>query len=132
MPSKRKPDPPDKPTGANCIQEKTPYRTIKTSLKSIIKNPEIHQKINDLVLRINPIVIDAYQFIRLYCLHLYHHQRPIPDLDSTFISYCMLVMGERDARGRQPLQTGVMKELNHFYETELQPIFNHTKFDLKL
>ena len=93
MPPRRKPDPPDKPTGANCIQEKTPYRTIKTSLKSIIKNPEIHKKINDLVLRINPIVIDTYQFIRLYCLHLYHQQRPIPDFDSTFISYCMLAMG---------------------------------------
>lgn len=39
MPPKRKPDPPDKPTGANCTQEKTPYRTIKTSLKSVIKNP---------------------------------------------------------------------------------------------
>jgi len=132
MPPRRKPDPPDKPAGANCAQDKTPYRTIKTSLKSIIKNPEIHQKINDLVLRINPIVMDTYQFIRLYCLHLYHNQRPIPDLDSTFISYCMMAMGERDARGRQPLQTGVVKELNYFYETEFQPIFNHTKFDLKL
>ena len=132
MPPKRKPDPPDKPVGVNCIQEKTPYRTIKTSLKSIIKTPEIHQKINELVLRINPIVIDTYQFIRLYCLHLYHRQQPIPDLDSTFISYCMLAMGERDARGRQPKQSDVMKELNHFYETEFQPIFNHTKFDLKL
>jgi hypothetical protein len=118
--------------GANCTQEKTPYRTIKTSLKSIIKNPEIHQKINELVLRINPIVMDTYQFIRLYCLHLYHNQQPIPDLDSTFISYCMMTIGERDARGRQPLQTGVVKELNYFYETEFQPIFNHTKFDLKL
>jgi hypothetical protein len=132
MPTKRKPDPPDKPTGANFTQEKTPYRTIKISLKSIIKNPEIHQKINDLVLRINPIVSDTYQFIRLYCLHLYHQQRLIPDLDSTFISYCMLAMGERDARGRQPHQTDVVKELNHFYETEFQPIFNHAKFDLKL
>jgi hypothetical protein len=132
MPPKRKPDPPDKPAGANCTHDKTPYRTIKTSLKSIIKTPDIHQKINELVLRINPIVIDTYQFIRLYCLHLYHHQQPIPDLDSTFISYCMLAMGERDARGRQPLQTGVVKELNHFYETEFQPIFNHTKFNLKL
>jgi hypothetical protein len=132
MPPRRKPDPPDKPVGTDCTQEKTPYRTIKTSLKSIIKTPDIHQKINELVLRINPIVIDTYQFIRLYCLHLYHNQRLIPDLDSTFISYCMMAMGERDARGRQPLQTGVVKELNYFYETEFQPIFNHTKFDLKL
>jgi hypothetical protein len=132
MPPKRKPDPPDKPAGANYTHDKTPYRTIKTSLKSIIKTPDIHQKINKLVLRINPIVIDTYQFIRLYCLHLYHNQRLIPDLDSTFISYCMMAMGERDARGRQPLQTGVVKELNYFYETEFQPIFNHTKFDLKL
>jgi len=132
MPLKRKPDPPDIPAGVNFTQEKTPYRTIKTSLKSIIKTPEIHQKINELVLRINPIVVETYQFIRLYCLHLYHQQRPIPDLDSTFISYCMMAMGERDARGRQPKQSDVMKELNHFYETEFQPIFNHTKFDLKL
>jgi len=42
--------------------EKPPYRT---SLRAIVKNEEFHQKINALVLRINPIVIDTYQFIRL-------------------------------------------------------------------
>jgi hypothetical protein len=129
---KKKSEPPDRNLGANCITEKNPYRTIKTSLKSIIKNPIIHQKINDLVLRINPIVIDTYQFIRLYCLHLFHQQRDIPDLDSTFISYCMMTLGERDARGRQPHQSELLIELNQFYEHEFQPIFNHIKFDLKL
>ena len=32
---------------AKYTKEKTPYRTIKTSLKSIIKDPEIHNKINE-------------------------------------------------------------------------------------
>ena len=132
MPPIKKSETPDRNLGANCIHEKTPYRTIKTSLKSIIKNPIIHQKINDLVLRINPIVINTYQFIRLYCLHLYQQQRDIPDLDEEFISYCMITMGTRDNRGKKPVHTDLLIELNQFYEDEFQPIFNHTKFDLKL
>ena len=112
--------------------EKPPYRTIKTSLRAIVKNEEFHQKINALVLRINPTVIDTYQFIRLYCLDLYHRQQPIPDLDAKFISYCMSAMGTRDARGGKKAQPGLEQELDRFYEKEFRPVFNHTKFDLKL
>jgi hypothetical protein len=39
--------PPDK-VGGNF--DKTPYRIIKTSLKSIIKDTEIHKQINELVI----------------------------------------------------------------------------------
>ena len=56
---------------AKFTKEKTPYRTIKTSLKSIIKDPEIHNKINELVIKCNHIVIDAYMFIRLFALYKY-------------------------------------------------------------
>ena len=41
---------PDIVQEAKFTKEKTPYRTIKTSLKSIIKTPEIQKLINDLVL----------------------------------------------------------------------------------
>ena len=37
-----------------------PYKTIKTSLKSIIKTPEIQKLINDLVIKCNDIVIDTF------------------------------------------------------------------------
>ena len=62
MKKKKKPDIVQE---AKFTKEKTPYRTIKTSLKSIIKDPEIHNKINELVIKCNHIVIDAYMFIRL-------------------------------------------------------------------
>ena len=49
MPKKKanfKNEPPDK-IGVEFKKTKSPYRTIKTSLKSIIKDNEIQKKIND-------------------------------------------------------------------------------------
>ena len=57
--------------GVNCDKQIHPYKTIKTSLKSIIKTPEIQKIINDLVIKCNDIIIDTYQFIRLYNLKKY-------------------------------------------------------------
>ena len=70
---KKKPDNnPQQPNkGINFNKQIQPYKTIKTSLKSIIKTPEIQKLINDLVLKCNDIVIDVYQFIRLYNLKKY-------------------------------------------------------------
>jgi len=130
MPKKSKSQkPPD--DGISLIKEKTPYRTVKTSLKSIIKDQEISQKINDLVVKCNHIVVDTYMFIRLYCLYLYHTGNEIPDLDDKFISYCMMNLGERDNRGKKPANTKLLQELATFYEKEFQPIFNHQKFDIR-
>ncbi len=121
---------PDK-LGVNFNKMKSPYKTIKTSLKSIIKDSEIHQKINELVIRCNNIVIDTYMFIRLYALDLYHKKKIIPNLDSEFISYVFTTLGTRDKRGKKSANEELIKELENFYKEEYQPIFNHTKFDLR-
>ena len=120
-------DPPDK----FFQKDKSPYKTIKTSLKSILKNPEILFKINELVLTCNHIVIDTYMFIRLYCLYKYKNNENIPDLDSKFILYCISALGEKDNRGKKPTNTDLIDELNNFYTNEFQPIFNHQKFNLR-
>jgi len=72
MVKKKKKEPPDI-LGANFIKEQNLYRTIKTSFKSIIKDPEIHDKINELITKCNHIVIDTYMFIRLYALYKYNN-----------------------------------------------------------
>jgi hypothetical protein len=131
MPKKSKPIIEKPPDGVSLVKEKSPYRTVKTSLTSIIKNQDILRKINDLVVKCNHIVIDTYMFIRLYCLHLYHTGKEIPDLDEKFISYCMMTLGERDNRGKKPANTELVTELTAFYTEEFQPIFNHRKFDMK-
>lgn len=53
-------------------KEKPPevFKSIKTSLNSILKHPEINTtKINDVVIKAHKIVIHTLQFLKLYLLH---------------------------------------------------------------
>ena len=44
---------------------------IKTSLKSIIRNPEVHQELNQIVINCHLLMTRAYEFVRLYLLKKY-------------------------------------------------------------
>ena len=46
----------------------TSYKTIKTSLKSIVKKEIDIDKINEAVIRTNLIITHTYQFLKLYYL----------------------------------------------------------------
>ena len=93
MPPKKKvkePDrPPDIPKGFDFTRHKIPFKSIKTSLKFIIKDSEIQKKINNLVIRVNDIVIDTYQFIKLFLLKKLNTTQAIPTIDINFIKYCI-------------------------------------------
>ena len=131
MPPKRPKRPKEPPDGGvDCRQQKPPYRTIKTSLKSILKNKSIEESLNALILKCNTIVSDAYQFIRLFALYRYHNNQPIPEITSSFIRYCIIAIGTRDNRGRSVGNTELLEELTTFYEKEFQPIYNHQKHSL--
>ena len=79
------------------------FRTVKTSLKSILRGLDgTKDVIQDIFLRCNMIVTEAYQFIRLYCLHLFNTQQPLPIIDEKFIGYCIKALGKRDARRKKP------------------------------
>ena len=72
--------------------EKSAYKTFKIPLKSILRDrATIQPVLNDLVCDINDLVIHSYQFIRLYVLHCYHHQQPLPEINDTFILYCIKI-----------------------------------------
>ena len=67
--------------------EKTAYKTLKIPLKTILLNRETIQPIiNNLVFEMNDLVIHTYQFIRLYILHCYTNNNPLPELNDIFIS----------------------------------------------
>ena len=110
------------------------YRTIKTSLKSILRNhDEVQPVINSLVIKCNDIVTETYQIIRLYCLKLYHEEKSIPEIDEKFILYAMKAMGTRDNRGKKAENVLLQEELKSFYESEFKhcQLITHDKFDLK-
>ena len=112
--------------------ELSAYKTLKIPLKTILCNrQEVQPVLNHLVFDINDLVIHTYQFIRLYLLHLYHQQLPLPAIDETFVLYCIKTLGVRDNRGRQSANTLLLETLQEFYDTEYQPLLHHEKTDLK-
>ena len=74
--------------------EKSQYKTIKTTLKSVLRNKiEVLPCINNLVCEVNDLVIHSYQFIRLYVLTSYNNEEEIPNINDKFISYCIKTLG---------------------------------------
>ena len=99
--------------------EKSTYKTFKIPLKTILLNRDTMQPvINNLVFEMNDLVIHTYQFIRLYVLDKYTQNIPLPELDDTFISYCIKTLGTRDNRGKKCQDTELLETLDKFYKTE--------------
>lgn len=112
--------------------EKSVYKTFKIPLKTILLNRDtIQPVINNLVFEMNDLVIHTYQFIRLYILYCYTNNNTLPELNNTFISYCIKTLGTRDNRGKKCKDIELLETLEEFYKTEYQPLLNHTKTNLK-
>jgi len=112
--------------------EKSAYKTFKIPLKTILLNSaSIQSLVNNLVFEMNDLMIHTYQFIRLYVLHQYTQNITLPDLNETFILYCIKSLGSRDNRGKKGKDTELLASLETFYKTEYQPLLNHEKTDLK-
>ena len=112
--------------------DKSAYKTFKIQLKTILLNSDTTQPVvNDLVFEMNDLIIHAYQFIRLYVLNCYTNKQPLPELDETFISYCIKSLGTRDNRGKKCNNAELLETLEKFYQEEYQPLLNHEKTNLK-
>jgi hypothetical protein len=102
---------------------------LKERKKILFKNFEVMVSIiNDLILKINDLVINSYQFIRLYILFCFNNHRDLPELDGNFILYCIKTLGERSPQGRKGKNINLLNEL---YNNEYQPLINHEKKQLK-
>ena len=112
--------------------EKSAYKTFKIPLKTILQNRDtIQPVVNHLVFEMNDLVIHTYLFIRLYVLQQYTKKHPLPELNETFILYCIKSLGTRDNRGKKGKDTELLASLETFYKTEYQPLLNHEKTNLK-
>ena len=112
--------------------EKSAYKTFKIPLKTILLNRDIMQPvINDLVFEMNDLIIHTYQFIRLYILNCYTNNKILPNIDETFILYCIKTLGLRDNRGKKGKDTELLEKLEQIYKNEYQPLLNHVKINLK-
>ena len=137
MSKKKKPDKDDKDDNYKSIfnqqKQKSTVFTIKTSLKSILKDyKDNYPIINDIVKDMNDIAIISYMFIRLYILYCYKNNKNIPDLNRRNITYFIKACGKKSNNGRKSNNDDEFKnELNDFYDNEFKPLLNRKeKFDL--
>ena len=119
------------------IKEKPPefFKSIKTSLKSILKHPEINTtKINDVVIKAHKIVIHTLQFMKLYLLHYYDtNNNTLPVIDKKLINTTMKVMcGVKEEKRGRPLNKEKMElkeTLSLFYNEHYKPLVQDDKMD---
>ena len=114
------------------INNKSPYKTFKLPLKKILLNRQLLlPTISNLVFDLNDLLIHSYQFIRLFLLHHYTFNLPLPTINQEFILYCIKTLGTKDNRGRKSKNAILLNTLESFYNSDYQPLLNHTKTDLK-
>ena len=118
------------------IKEKPPdyFKSLKTSLKSILKHPEINtKKINDAVLKSNKIVIHTLQFLKLYLLHHYELHSSLPPINHLLINTTMKILCDvkEDKRGRPKKEAtaNMYETLTAFYQEHYQPTTQLDKLD---
>ena len=70
-------------------------KTNKDNIKNIIRDDNLLPLINDIVIRINKIVIHSYQFLKLYLSHLYKINQSFPVLDKEYICDIFKVVTKR-------------------------------------
>ena len=118
-------------------KEKPPefFKSIKTSLKSVLKHPDINtNKINDAVIKANKIMIHTLQYMKLFLLFYYeNNNQTLPVISKEFINNTMkVVCGEKEEkRGKPPKpETLILKDkLTHFYKEHYLPLTQNDPID---
>ena len=111
------------------------FKSIKTSLKSVLKHPEINTKIlNDAVVKSNKIVIHTLQFLKLYLLYYYeNNNQTLPAISKELINNSMkVVCGEKTEKRGKPAknETIEMKDiLTTFYNHHYLPLTQNDPID---
>jgi len=96
----------------------TSYKTIKTSLKSIIKYDNLINQIDETVVNVNKIIIHTLNFVKLYYLHNFNNENIIT-INAKIFNLIMKIMCLKDNRGKKPSKgtLDLMIPLREFYET---------------
>src|SRR6185369_8496434 len=79
-------------------------KTVKNNLEQVIINKYIKLIMEDLVHRTNNLVIHAYQFIKLYCIHCIRSNINLPYINKDYIMDIFKIISVRsDNRGNSTI-----------------------------
>ena len=99
----------------------TGIKCVKTSLMSITKDESTIVKINEIVQKLNKIVIHTYQFFKLFCIKYSQVNNCLPTIDKQFIVLMMKTISEPEhpEYGHYKGESlKMLKMFNKFYDDE--------------
>ena len=99
--------------------------SIKLPISLIVKDDTFLEQLNDVVIRVNKIVIHTYNFLKLYIIDCYKKKKQTPNIDIKFIMNIMMTVSSRNThKGREKNDETkiIMNELNDFYTTHYEPL----------
>jgi len=119
-------------------QKQSNLRSVKTSLKSIIPNkdqnnkshklpernrdrlselPFLQQDINNVVIRVNRLLDNLQNFIKLFILHQFHEGEELPVINKNFVSTCIRILNKKNKQNIKNKDKFELKEkLGYFYD----------------
>lgn len=97
----------------------TRYKSVKVSLKSIIRYSDNIDDIKRIANTINKIDIHTYHMIKLYCLYKFETEGKIPDIDENLI---MLIMKTVSTSNNN---RGTFKEKNQDLKDDLEDFYDN-------
>jgi len=107
----------------------TAFKSVKTSLKHIIKDPARIKEFNDIVFNVNRIVIHTYNFLKLYVLHYFDRHNTIPVIDNNFMFLIMKTVSIKDNKKGTPSEANkpIIKNLQTFHNEHYKPLMKEEK-----
>ena len=102
---------------AHGMEEKPFFQSIKTSLKSIVKDAAVIEKLTQAALLTNRIMTRSLHFLKLYLLHCSDSGDALPSIDKPFVNAVIKTLCETATTGRKPkAETQELKaKLTEFY-----------------
>ena len=105
------------------------FQCVKTSLKSVVKNETVIEKLTQAALLTNRIMTHSLHFLKLYLIHCSDAGDALPAIDKPFVNAVMKIICEKtETRGRPPsAETQELKEkLTEFYQEHYEPLMADT------
>lgn len=92
--------------------------TVKCPFNTIIKKDEYKPILFDVCFRTHKLVIQVYQFIRLWILDKYHNKKEIPliSFDVLKMAFCALCSNDKGGNKPQGENAKLLEEFNTFYD----------------
>ena len=104
------------------------FQSVKTSLKSVVKDEAVIEKLTNTALLTNRIMTHSLHFLKLYLIHCSDAGDALPTINKPFVNAVMKILCETATTGRKPkAETQELKaKLTEFYREHYQPLIADT------